>query len=474
MTKTLFAKMMIAFIVIIVSTMLMSAFLVSKMIENERIADAEQDMIKTTQEINEIAGLKYGGVISSKQLFSQLVFKAKLEDDIIWLVENNNIWVTSNLDDSTLLTKDLILKYYGDMMDSINNGNTATYISRSSEGPFNAPVITVGAPLVLDNQIVGSVFVHKTLSTVSDSLANVYKLVILSALIMSLFAAVLCYFFSRNMLRPLTHVSNAARELAKGNFDVRVDISSKDEIGELAATFNHVAEDLGKYENTRRSFVANVSHELRSPLTSMQGLVQGVIDGAIKDDQKEYYLNVVLSETKRLNLLINDLLDLARMESGTFPMNIVSTDINELVRRTIITFESKISSSKIDVDIELEDDKNMVFADADRITQVLVNLIDNAVKFTPQGGKLTIKTYGEKGLVYVSVKNTGTPMPKEDIPYVFERFYKADKSRNRETQGTGLGLSIAKRILDQHGQSIWVTSDEVNGTEFVFTLKKSS
>lgn len=204
----------------------------------------------------------------------------------------------------------------------------------------------------------------------------------------------------------------------------------------------------------------------------MQGLVQGVLDGTIPKDQQENYLNVVLDETKRLNYLINDLLDLSQIESGKLAYEFISIDINELIRRCLITFESKISAKNIEVEVGIKDEKQYVSADENRIKQVMMNLIDNAVKFTPDGGTIKIYTTETPASIFVNVNNSGGIIEKEDLPYVFERFYKADKSHTRTQEGTGLGLSIVKKILIGHGQNIWVKSKPNAGTTFTFTLKK--
>ena len=473
MTNSLFAKMMIIFIIIIAGTTVLAMVIESYLVMNEQISATETEMKKDAVEINDYAELRAEGALSSSQLFTQLVRKAELHDEVIWLVNNDRIYVTSDLENNATLTEDDILKYYGDMYEDIQKGNVATSISRSNDTFFNVPIITVGSPITIDGNVKGSVFVHKTLLSVNRSLYNVDRVLLITGVIYSAVAVLLCTFFSSYLLRPLKSVSNAAKEMAKGNFDVRVNVASHDEFAQLAETFNRAAEDLGRYEATRSSFVANVSHELRSPMTSMQGLVQAMLDGAIKEEERDYYLNVVLDETKRLNLLVNDLLDLTRIESGAFPMNISKIDINEIIRRTIITFESRINSAKINVNIDITDGKCMVMGDQDRITQVMVNLFDNAVKFTPEGGSLSVSVdESQKKKVRVSVTNTGKPIPEEELPLVFVRFYKTDKSRNREQQGTGLGLSIVKNIIEQHGQDIWVTSNE-EGTTFTFTLEKA-
>ncbi len=471
MTNSLFAKMMIIFIIIIAGTTVLSMAIETYLVSNETITATESAMRDQAVEINSLAKLKDQGSMTSADLLSQLVVKADLNEEVIWLVDNDRIYVTSN-SNNTELTQDDILKYYGDMYEDIRQGNVSTNISRASDTFFNVPVITVGAPISIDGNVKGAVFIHKTLLSVNQSLYSVNRVLLITGLIYAVVAVLLCTIFSSYLLRPLKRLSNMTKELAKGNFDVRVKVSSHDEVGQLAETFNQAAEDLERYEATRSSFIASVSHELRSPMTSMQGLVQAMLDGTIKDDQRDYYLNVVLGETKRLSILINDLLDLTRMESGTFPMDIKKIDINEIIRRTVITFENRIRKEKIDVDIEMSDGRCMVMGDKDRMAQVMVNLIDNAVKFTPEGGKLAVRVAEEGKTVKVSVINSGKPIAEEELPLVFVRFYKTDKSRNREQEGTGLGLSIVKKIIEQHGQKIWVTSSEEEGTTFTFTLQK--
>ena len=472
MGKTVFSKLMIIFIVIILISTVLSALLISQSYRESYIERAENEMIAVAKDVSNIAAYNYYGVISP-DIFGNMVIKKALNNhDVIWVVDSNlNIWGAADPLGETKITKDEILKYYYNMLDKINQGNISTNRS-NSDNVFNAPVITVGMPVIINGNIEGAVFVHKMLGDLNDSMVGMYRQILFAALMAIVVAVILIYFMAKSILKPLKQVTKATKQLARGNFDVRLAISSRDEIGDLADTFNSVAEDLGKYENTRRGFVANVSHELRSPLTSMQGLVQGILDGTIPRDQQENYLNVVLDETKRLNYLINDLLDLSQIESGKLAFELKNIDVNELIRRCLITFESKISAKDIEVEVEIKDEKQFVSADENRIKQVMMNLIDNAVKFTPEGGTIKIFTSETSASIFVNVNNSGAAIEAEDLPYVFERFYKADKSHTRTQEGTGLGLSIVKKILVGHGQNIWVKSTPKDGTTFTFTLKK--
>jgi signal transduction histidine kinase len=472
MGKTVFSKLMIIFIVIILISTVVSALLISQYFSNTFVDRAREEMVNVAKDVSTDAAYNYYNILSTDDFMNIVRQKAMNNGDVIWVVDQNtNIWVTYNPFGETKITREEILKYYFDMLDDINHGNI-TAKTNESDSFFNAPVITVGMPVIIQGNIVGAVFVHKLLSDLKPAMMDMYRQIIFAALIAFAVAVILIYFLAKSILKPLKKVTKATKQLAHGNFDVRISINSRDEIGELSDTFNSVAEDLGKYENTRRSFVANVSHELRSPLTSMQGLVQGILDGTIQKDQQENYLTVVLDETKRLNYLINDLLDLSQIESGKLAYEFKNIDINELIRRCLITFESKISAKNIEVEVDIKDEKQYVSADENRIKQVMTNLIDNAVKFTPQGGTIKIFTKESPASIFVNVNNSGGVIEPEDLPYVFERFYKADKSRTRTQEGTGLGLSIVKKILAGHGQNIWVKSTAQDGTTFTFTLKK--
>lgn len=472
MGKTVFSKLMIIFIVIILISTVVSAVLISQSYSDEYTKRAQEDMIDVAKDVSAVAAYNYYNIISLGDFVRLVSQQAANNDDVIWVVNmDGEVRLSVGPAGETNITKDDILKYYANMLDEVQKGNIAKLTSES-DNAFDTPVLTVGMPVIVYGDTIGAVLVHKKLSDLNGAMVDMYSRIVFAALLSAIVAVVLIYFLAKNILKPLKKVTEATAQLARGNFDVRLDLNSEDEIGELSRTFNSVAKDLGKYENIRRSFVANVSHELRSPLTSMQGLVQGVLDGTIPEEQRDYYLSVVLDETRRLNYLINDLLDLSQIESGKLDFNIQKTDINELIRRCLITFESKIFAKNIEVVVDIKDEKQFVMADENRIKQVLMNLIDNAVKFTPNMGTIKIYTSESPASVFVNVNNSGGPIPEEDLPYVFERFYKADKSHTRTQEGTGIGLSIVKKVLDGHGQNIWVKSSEGEGTTFTFTLKK--
>ncbi len=230
-------------------------------------------------------------------------------------------------------------------------------------------------------------------------------------------------------------------------------------------------EELKEAEAVRREFSANVSHELRSPLTSMRGFLEAMQDGTVPQEEYGKYLGIVLDETKRMTAMVNDLLDLARIESGQTVLKLEAFDINELIIRTLLTFEARINAANIEVQMDFEAEHTVVEADPDQIAQVVRNLVDNAIKFSPKGGTLTLKTEVGKKDVRIYVQDEGVGIAPEDLPYVFDRFYKAEKAHTPSGSSTGIGLSIVKRIVEQHGQTITVESPPGKGTCFTFTLK---
>ena len=336
---------------------------------------------------------------------------------------------------------------------------------------YATPIVSVRVPLNIDNTEKGSVLVTKRLNEFERSMRIFYKRLILGCSAAVVLAVILYGILYKKIRKDFDNINYASRAFARGDFKARVSVKSDDDIGRLSETFNTMAEELEKYESTRQSFVANVSHELRSPLTSVQGFVQGILDGTIPKEKEEQYLTVVLTETRRMTTLIGDLLDLSKIESGQFPLELTDFDISELMRRILINFLTKIEEKHINVSASIPDDKIIVTADVNRISQVLTNLIDNAVKFCEQNGVLKIWTYQSDGRIHINISNTGILISQEDIPYVFDRFFKADKSHNRKAGGTGIGLSIVKNIIQQHGEKIWVNSRPGTGTVFTFTLR---
>lgn len=333
-------------------------------------------------------------------------------------------------------------------------------------------MVTIGVPWMFKGQrVVGAVLQHISIESLSVDYSDMVRNALIAAAVSMVLGAAMAWFISRRQSEPLRRINQAVTSFAAGQLEERVDIRGDLELTQLGASLNKMAEDLKNLEESRRSFVASVSHELRSPLTCISGYVQGMLDGTIPEEERPKYLLVVLSEAARLTKLVNDLLELSKFESGKFPLARATFDINELVRVELLKFEKRIDDKRLDVDVDFREEPCRVVADADRIRQVVTNLIDNAVKFAPEGAKFIVTTAPAGETCFVSVFNEGPPISQEDIPFLFDRFYKADKAHT-SGMGTGLGLSIVKKILEQHGQTIKVTSN-ATGTTFTFTLERA-
>ena len=307
-------------------------------------------------------------------------------------------------------------------------------------------------------------------SSIMTKISNIFLMV--SLLVMGVCFVAMLIILKRQS-EPLKQMASVARSFGHGDLDARVRLAQDypEEVEELALAFNNMAQELQKSEYQRKEFVANVSHELKTPMTTISGYIDGILDGTIPDDRRRYYLQIVSDETKRLSRLVRSMLDISRLQdqSGIPEDKKVHFDLEEVMGQVLITFEKKITDKKLDVDVDMPDHPVFTFASQDMVTQVLYNLIDNAVKFCPEGGTLGLKIAIGGNKVYISVSNTGEPIPPEELPLEFDRFHKIDKSRSQNRDGWGLGLYIVKTIVCSHGENISVSSRD-GKTEFTFTM----
>ena len=327
-----------------------------------------------------------------------------------------------------------------------------------------------GAVCKDDSQnVIALVYVSSPYSAVKYMMDNVSHMFVIILLCALAGALVLSYFISARMTQPLKIMAIAAKEYAAGNFDIRVPEDNHcTEIDELAVSFNNMARDLAQLDELTRGFIGNVSHEFKTPMTTIGGFVDGMLDGTIPKDQQEKYLRIISEEVKRLSRMVIRMLDAAKIQSGELILNTAPFDFTEMTSQIALSFEQKIVHKNLNVDIDFEDNL-MVNGDRDHIFRAVYNLVDNAVKFVNENGKLTMRAYASGNFCEFSIKNTGAGISPEDIPHIFDRFYKTDRSRSLDRSGAGLGLYIVKNIINLHGGDISVRSDG-GETEFSLSL----
>ncbi len=337
-------------------------------------------------------------------------------------------------------------------------------------GLFNTTMLTIGTPLMYQDEVAGAIFLSSPVPEINQIRTDVLRIFLVSVSIVILVALVVIYAMSRRLTQPLKQLNAAAKRIASGEFAGRVQLDVENEIGELGDTFNEMAESLMQLEDMRSSFISSVSHELRTPMTTITGFVEGILDGTIPPERQKQYLTIVLEESRRLSRLVTDLLDMTKLEKNKLTLDLREFDINEQLRLQIIKAERRIEEKDIDVMVDFESPSQKVWADKDSILRVLTNLLDNAIKFTPEGGYIELRSGLSDGKVFVSMTNSGMGIEPEDARHIFDRFYKTDKSRSLDKNGVGLGLYLVKSLLQAHGQDIWVTSEVGKYTRFTFTL----
>ena len=388
-----------------------------------------------------------------------------------------DIIVVNSVGEITENTSNKVTNVPNDMLDTALNGKMVRELGDFNGQYDKQKVLTIALPISYNGNIVGVMFFNSMLPKMRETFFEMAKWFVIVLLISLAVACVLGYMQSKRLSKPIQDINKAVRDMAAGNFTKRVEVNSRDEIGQLASSFNFMAHSLEELEDQRSRFVSDVSHELRTPMTSISGFVQSILNGAIPKDEEEYYLKIVLEESQRLTKLVNDMLEMTKMSSSEYQLTIEKFDINELIRICIIGMTNKIEERNLDLNFDCKPEKINVLADKDSIKRVVINLLDNAVKFSYPNTTMSVRTWISDGKAHICVGNFGDGIEGADMANIFNRFYKTDKSRSKEKSGAGLGLSFVKNILVLHKQSIWVESvdakegSDAKFTKFTFTLE---
>lgn len=338
---------------------------------------------------------------------------------------------------------------------------------------FQEDVLSVSAPITGNYNVYGYVLIHLPVSQISQSQTSTLDILYITSAIIFGLSLIILLVFTQTVYLPLRKITVGANEYAAGNLDYRIRVKTHDEMGYLADTLNYMSDELNKMEEYQRNFIANVSHDFRSPLTSIKGYLEAILDGTIPPELYEKYISRVISETERLHKLTESMLTLNSLDAKGY-LSRTNFDINRIIKDTAASFEGTCDAKNISFDLTFSDNIQMVYADMGKIQQVMYNLIDNAIKFSHNDSVIYIQASSRYEKVFVSVKDNGIGIPKDSVKKIWERFYKTDLSRGKDKRGTGLGLSIVKEIIQAHGENIDVISTEGVGTEFVFSLPRSN
>lgn len=338
---------------------------------------------------------------------------------------------------------------------------------------LNGEHLSVIVPITAEYKVKGYVSIHMNMSNIQDSCQELVNISYITLAILLFLSLIILLFFTEIVYVPLKKITHATEQYATGNMHYEFTVDSEDEMGYLAACLSYMASEIARAEDDQKKFVANVSHDFRSPLTSIRGYLEAMLDGTIPPEMYEKYLGIVLNETERLTKLTNGLLTLNNLNTKGMLLNLTHFDVNQVIRNTTATFEGTCRKKEISIELILYNEALYAHADMEKIQQVLYNLLDNAIKFSHQDSTIKIETSEKRNKIFVSVKDSGIGIPKEELKMIWDRFYKTDTSRGKDKKGTGLGLSITKEIINAHNENINVISTLGEGTEFIFSLPRS-
>lgn len=463
MKRTLYLKLIGGYLIfILLSFLAVTLFMYQRTYQHLEQAEATDLYRKATAISASYGSNYYSHALTQEEFHLQLATLSTYSKSTIWIMDTKgNITIDSSKSFNTAKSiADFNILDFGNKYYQIG-----TFYSSFSED-----TLTVYAPIIVNYKVRGYVLIHKAITDIVST-ANIITTIGYQTLAFIALAGLFVFgIFTFVIYIPIRKLSKAADAYVHGDFSAIAEVHSTDEIGYLAASVNYMATELHTLEDDQKKFISNVSHDFRSPLTSIKGYIEAILDGTIPPEMQEKYLNIILFETERLNKLTKSLLELNKFGSRGSMLDITTFDINHTIKTTAQTFEGVCMEKHLSFDLTLTGERLMVQADYGKIQQILYNLIDNAIKFSHNNDTIFIETTTKNEKVFVSVKDTGIGIPKDSINKIWERFYKSDLSRGRDKKGTGLGLAIVKEIINAHNENINCISTEGVGTEFIFTL----
>ena len=468
MRKTLYPKFILAYIIFAFFGFVVVATFVSSMtMEHFRREKADALYREAMLIANTYAADLYNNETSLDTVKKQIDALDAFFNAAVWIINPSGLMV---LDSRTPL--DLENEVVVDGFDPTQMAGSFYTIGNFFDS-FAEEHISVLAPIASNFRIIGYVALHYPMSEITASAYALLNISYLLLFILLLLSLIILIFFTEMVYRPLKKITVATEQYANGNMHYEFSVDSEDEMGYLAASLSYMASEIARAGDDQKKFVANVSHDFRSPLTSIHGYLEAIKDGTVAPDMYDKYIDILLSETDRLIKLTNSLLTLNNLNMRGMFLNKTVFDINQSIRSTAASFEGTCRKKKLAIELVLTD-QVAVRADAEKIQQVLYNLLDNAIKFSHREASIVIETTEKHQKLFVAVKDSGVGIPKAELKFVFDRFFKSDSSRGKDRRGTGLGLAIVKEILSAHDEHINVISTEGVGTEFIFSLPLAS
>ena len=468
MKKRLTSMFFAAYILLGILGFFLVTFVGSHLLEARLEKSITSDIYQTAHRIAESELVRHNITSTNvESVQNTLSLAANYPDTIIWIINRNGQIILSTRKD---ISPDHPIDLDG--FDPASWGSNYYQIG-DFYGYFHDSRLSTIAPITEHLNIRGYVAVHYLMSDLYQSRSSLLWSIQLLFVITYLMTAVLFLFYSFYIRKPLYAITKGASEFANGNLSYQIPVKSENELGYLASNLNYMADKLNRNGEYQRQFISNISHDFRSPLTSIKGYVEAMIDGTIPVEMQEKYLKIISYEAERLEKLTRGLLTLNELDIHKRMLNIQDFDINQTIKSTAASFEGTCTTRQILLELILSGQTLYAHADLEQIQQVLYNLLSNAIKFSPDHSTITIETTEKNGKIFVSVKDHGIGIPKSSLNRIWERFYKIDRSRGKDQKGTGLGLAIVKEIISAHGQHINVISTEGVGTEFIFTLEQA-
>lgn len=466
MFKSIFKKLLVTYFAIIIAVIGALSLILTMFYSSYVYDEKNRSLVSAATKVNQLANSLSRNEISNDELNSALDSLGYVTDSKIYLVKMNK----QSLDTSKALKlgEELDDGFLVSDLGKVLDGQTVFRRKQYSRG-LDMDIVFTGVPWKTDTGMEGVILLFSPVSHITREIARINLAIWATAIFFIIVSAVVIYINSLKISKPIRQMEHAASRLAVGETTEDLQVKSRDEIGKLADTFNYMKQQLQNTEKMRKEFIANVSHDLRTPLTSINGFVEGMLDGVVQPEDYNKYLNIIHDETRRLTRLTGEILQLAKIQSGIMKLDrerlSVQDIVSSVIDSTCVLMEEKSLTLFADCAISVH-----VLADKDKLKQILINIVGNSVKYTDEKGSISINVYETPSATRFSIKDTGIGIPEDELPFIFEKFYRVNKTRHSSQGGAGLGLNIVKSLVELHGGRIWAYSKVGEGTEIVFEI----